>query len=98
MKLIVIPKRLNSTRVPLNMEEHQTTIRPPEAPTEGEKAKLSNLRGQNFLTSRRSKFSHLVSCRQMMEQPLSSIFARTSRCLSAEFKPRTFQHNTRQLR
>ena len=78
--------------------EFQTTRMPPEAPCEGANAKLSNLRGQNWWMNLRSKDSHFVSCKQTMEQLLSSILARTSRWRFSEFKPRTFQHRTFQLR
>uniref|UniRef100_A0A0A9B6N7 Uncharacterized protein n=1 Tax=Arundo donax TaxID=35708 RepID=A0A0A9B6N7_ARUDO len=42
---------------------HPTRI-PPEAPSEGEKAYLSNLFGANFFKNECSKLSFFVSCRQ----------------------------------
>jgi hypothetical protein len=48
------------------MDEFQMTKIPPEAPTDGKKAKLSNILGQKFLIKRQSNFSHFVSWRQIM--------------------------------
>ena len=51
---------------------HRTKI-PPEAPIEGMKSKLSNLRGANFLMKGVSKESLFASWMQIIQQEFSSI-------------------------
>jgi hypothetical protein len=57
----MIPKGCVSINKPSKTDEFQSTIIPPDAPTEGEKVKQSNLLGANFLKKRQSTVSHLVS-------------------------------------
>jgi hypothetical protein len=53
--------------VPENIAELQSTIMPPDAPTEGEYTKLSNHFGKKPLMILRSKYSIFVSCKQTIE-------------------------------
>jgi hypothetical protein len=76
-----MPKLFMSIKTPVKIAEFQRTIMPPEAPFEGEYAKLSNHFGQNFRINRQSNDSHFVSCKQIISHSLSSILARTSLCL-----------------
>ena len=69
---------------------------PPEAPIDREKTKRSNLLGQKDLINEWSKFSHLVSRRQMTAQLLSSILLYTANLLSGSLWPLTFQSKTLQ--
>jgi hypothetical protein len=45
----MMPNLLMSSKTPEKMEEFHSTIIPPEAPMDGENAKLSKRLGQNFL-------------------------------------------------
>src|SRR4051812_45022479 len=58
---------------PENRELFQMIIKPPEAPLEGRNSYLVNFGGQNFLMKEISETSFLVSWRQIMSQPDSSI-------------------------
>jgi hypothetical protein len=78
-----MPNLLVSNNTPLKIEEFHRTMISPEAPMDGEKEKLSKCFGQNSLISFQSKDAHLVSCRQTISLSLSSIFERTSLCLSS---------------
>ena len=88
---MVTAKLLISKTCPEKMEEFHPTNMPPEAPCEGEKANLSNLLGANFFMYECSKCSLLVSCKQKIEQALSSIFALTALCLPGSLIPLIFQ-------
>jgi hypothetical protein len=83
VKLKIMPNLFVSSKTPVKMEEFRSTMIPPEAPMDGENVKLSKRFGQNFLISFQSKDAHLVSCKQTMSHSLSSIFERTSLCLSS---------------
>jgi len=67
-------------------------ITPPEAPTEGRKAKASKLGGQDFLINWRSKDSFLVSWRQMTSHLHSVILALIEFYSLSELRPLIFQH------
>src|SRR6185436_981546 len=88
---MVTTKLLISKTCPEKMEEFHPTNMPPDAPCEGEKANISNLLGPNFFMYERSKCSLLVSCRQKIEQAISSIFALTALCLPGSLIPLMFQ-------
>ena len=75
----------------VKIELFQTVRRPPDAPREGTKENLSNHLGQHVIIKERSINGFFVSGRQTMEQPLVEIAFERAKCLSGEFKPRTFQ-------
>src|SRR5438128_308131 len=60
--------------------------------TDGIYSYLSNLLGANFLMNRLSKFSLFVSCKQMIEHVLSSIFFLIASHFSSPLIPLMFQH------
>ena len=70
------------------------TIIPPEEPIEGKYSNLLNRLGQKFLMYSRSKCSLLVSCKQMISQPDSSILLARATHFLSELMPRRFQFIT----
>ena len=93
----VMPKECLSMVWPKKIALFQITKIPPEAPSEGMKSNLSKRRGAKFLISGISKFHSFVSCKQTIEQPLSSILSRTASCFSVALRPLMFQQSTFQF-
>jgi hypothetical protein len=85
---------LLNAKEPVNWEDFQIVMIPPEAPTEGKNSKASKLEGRKFLINCISKVCLLVSCKQITSQPLSEILSRIASYFSLAFMPLTFQHNT----
>jgi len=83
VKESVSPKLCLSTVIAEKVALFQMTKIPQEAPRDGTKSNLSNLRGINFLRKGISMVCILVSWRQMIEQVFSSILSLTASC----FKP-----------
>jgi hypothetical protein len=65
---------------------------PPEAPEEGQNSRLSNLLGAKFFRKRISMWSLLVSWKQKIFAPHSSILFLRRPHLSLSLSPLTFQH------